>query len=305
VSARGSLDVTAWIVEQPEAGGGGPNRWIRDPQDRRWLYKATRVNKYNGQPQGEDWAEKAVEELAALIHVPTAHVEVAHVRRPDGIELGVVSLDLAVDRDLQGGFMLLADVPGYRYRDEMGRPPKNHVGHTVGNVRRILEENDVRPPIGFMPSSFTAFDVFAGFLVLDAWVGNQDRHEENWAVLRSPAGELSLAPSFDHGASLGFLLSEDQRAAKAADEAAMRAYAEGGRASKIEGRRLQLVEVAADALQQAAPEARSFWCRQLELVSSASCATALADVARLSDASRRFCLELLDINRRRLLDVCR
>jgi hypothetical protein len=114
-----------------------------------------------------------------------------------------------------------------------------------------------------MPSSFTAFDVFAGFLVLDAWDGNQDRHEENGAVLRSPAGELSLAPSFDHGASLGFLLSEDQRAAKAADEAAIRAYAEGGRARKIEGRRLQLVEVAADALQQATPEARSFWCRQL------------------------------------------
>lgn len=295
----------AWTVEQPEAGGGGPNKWIRDPQDRRWLYKATRFNKYNGQPQGEDWAEKSVEELASLILVPTAHVEVAHIRRPDGEELGVVSRDLAVARDLQGGFMLLTGVPGYRYRDDMGRPPKSHVGHTVENIRRVLEENGVRPPAGFKPSSFTAFDVFAGFLVLDAWVGNQDRHEENWAVLRSPAGDLSLAPSFDHGASLGFLLTEEQRAVKAADEAAMRSYAEGGRASKIEGRRLQLVEVAADALEQATSEARSFWCRQLELVSSESCATALADVPRLSDASRRFCLKLLDVNRRRLLDVCR
>ena len=201
--------------------------------------------------------------------------------------------------------MLLVDVPGYRYRDDLGRPPKDHVGHTVSNVRRVLEENHVRPPLRFRPFSFTSFDVFAGFLVLDAWVGNQDRHEENWAVLRSLAGELSLAPSFDHGASLGFLLSEEQRAAKAADEQSMWAFAEGGRATKFEGRRLQLVDVAADALGQATPEARSFWCRQLELVSSESCDTALADVARLSDASRRFCLELLDINRRRLLDVCR
>jgi hypothetical protein len=305
VSKRESLDVTAWTVEQPEAGGGGQNRWLRDSQDRRWLYKATRINSHNGQPQGEDWAEKAVEELARLINVPTAHVEVAHVVRRGGVELGVVSRDLARGMDLQGGFMLLADVPGYRFRDELGRPPRDHVGHTVTNVRLLLEGNGVRPPVGFAPSFLTAFDVFAGFLVLDAWVGNQDRHEENWAVLRSPDGELSLAPSFDHGASLGFLLSEEQRAWKAGDEGAMRAFAQGGRATKFEGRRLELVEVAADALRQASPEARSYWCQQLEGVDGESCATVLAQVPRLSEASRSFCVQLLDINRRRLLDVCR
>jgi hypothetical protein len=303
--ARESLDVSTWTVEQPEAGGGGTNKWLRDPLDQRWLYKATRINKHSGLPQGEDWAEKAVERLAALIGVPTARVEVAHVRRLDGVEWGVVSHDLAAGREFQGGFMLLADVPGYRFRDERGRPPRDHVGHTVSNVRRVLSENVVAPPSGFQPSSFTSFDVFAGFLVLDAWVANQDRHEENWAVLRSSSGQLSLAPSFDHGASLGFLLTEEQRAAKAADATAMLAFAEGGRASKFEGRRLQLVEVAADALRQASPEARTYWCRQLELVGRESCATALADIPRLSDASRRFCLELLDINRRRLLNVCR
>jgi hypothetical protein len=268
------------------------------------LYKATRINSYNGEPQGEDWAEKAVEQLASLINVPTAHVEVAHLLRSDGVELGVVSRDLAVDMDLQGGFMLLADVPGYRFRDERGRPPKDHIGHTVINVRRLLEENRVRPPVGFAPDRFTAFDVFTGFLVLDAWVGNQDRHEENWAVLRSPEGELSLAPSFDHGASLGFLLSEEQRRSKASDERAMRAFANGGRATKFQGRRLQLVDVAADALGQASSEARSYWRRQLAGVTRESCATVLAHIPRLSEDSRRFCLELLDVNRRRLLDVC-
>lgn len=305
VSAGESLDVTAWTVEQPEAGGGGQNRWLRDPEDRRWLYKATRINRHNGQPQGEDWAEKAVEGLASLIGVPTAHVEVAHVVRSDGVELGVISRDLAVDMDLQGGFMLLADVPGYRFRDERGRPPRDHVGHTVANVRRALQEQRVRPPVGFAPGSFTAFDVFAGFLLLDAWVGNQDRHEENWAVLRSPDAELSLAPSFDHGASLGFLLSEEQRALKTSDGDAMRTFAQGGKATKFEGRRLELVEVAADALRQAGPEAQSYWYGQLERVDTETCATVLASVPRLSEGSRNFCLQLLDINRRRLLDVCR
>jgi len=104
---------------------------------------------------------------------------------------------------------------------------------------------------------------------------------------------------------LGFLLSEEQRALKTSDGDAMRTFAQGGKATKFEGRRLELVEVAADALRQAGPEAQSYWYGQLERVDTETCATVLASVPRLSEGSRNFCLQLLDINRRRLLDVCR
>lgn len=42
---------------------------------------------------------------------------------------------------------------------------------------------DVAPPP--RTSGFTAFGVFAGYLVLDALVGNTDRHPGNWALLES------------------------------------------------------------------------------------------------------------------------
>ena len=56
----------------------------------------------------------------------------------------------------------------------------------------------------------SAWEVFVGYLVLDALIGNTDRHEENWAVIVSESGRY-LAPTFDHASSLGFLLSDPQR----------------------------------------------------------------------------------------------
>ena len=55
---------------------------------------------------------------------------------------------------------------------------------------------------------------FAGYLVLDAVVGNTDRHSENWGILQRQDVSRrveSLAPSYDHGSSLGHELMEEGR----------------------------------------------------------------------------------------------
>jgi hypothetical protein len=59
-----------------------------------------------------------------------------------------------------------------------------------------------------------------GYLLLDAFVGNTDRHHENWGVLVAPRANgpqsdvvdrYELAPTFDHASSLGRELSDDTR----------------------------------------------------------------------------------------------
>lgn len=40
-----------------------------------------------------------------------------------------------------------------------------------------------------------AFDVFTGYLLLDAWIANTDRHPHNWGVLRTPSKSLALDPA--------------------------------------------------------------------------------------------------------------
>ena len=59
-------------------------------------------------------------------------------------------------------------------------------------------------------SDLRAWDVFVGYLILDAVIGNTDRYEENWAVIVH-GDDRSLAPTFDHASCLGFMLDDDQR----------------------------------------------------------------------------------------------
>jgi len=56
----------------------------------------------------------------------------------------------------------------------------------------------------------TARGIFVGYIMLDAWVANQDRHHQNWGAIRVPdQAMMFLAPTFDHGASLARNLSDE------------------------------------------------------------------------------------------------
>jgi hypothetical protein len=52
--------------------------------------------------------------------------------------------------------------------------------------------------------------VFVGYLLLDAWIGNSDRHHENWGFVELEQ-KLYLAPTYDHASSLGRNESDDKR----------------------------------------------------------------------------------------------
>jgi hypothetical protein len=53
-------------------------------------------------------------------------------------------------------------------------------------------------------------------MVLDALIGNTDRHHENWGLLltfqnRPRGSQIGVAPSFDHASSLGRELRDERR----------------------------------------------------------------------------------------------
>jgi len=47
-------------------------------------------------------------------------------------------------------------------------------------------------------------------LFFDAWIGNSDRHQENWGIINFPKG-LRLAPIYDTAACLGAELQPQHR----------------------------------------------------------------------------------------------
>jgi len=53
-------------------------------------------------------------------------------------------------------------------------------------------------------------EMFVGYLMLDALIGNTDRHHENWAVIFSESKDY-LAPSYDHASSLGRELRDEKK----------------------------------------------------------------------------------------------
>ena len=89
-------------------------------------------------------------------------------------------------------------------------------------------------PSGVEPMS--AFDCFAGYLLLDALIANRDRHPRNWAVMPAPPGSDAhdmLAPSFDHASGLGFGLTDRERERWLRGRG-VRAWAERGDAKSFE-----------------------------------------------------------------------
>lgn len=79
---------------------------------------------------------------------------------------------------------------------------------------RINRNPQLQLPISFKDNSVinNAVGLFVGYLVFDTWIGNTDRHHENWAwILHDNQKDIFLAPTFDHAASLGRELLDSNR----------------------------------------------------------------------------------------------
>lgn len=192
----GVTDASEWELAGEEPEGLRQHRWLRHPdQERTWLFKQREV--FENRPFHEDLTEKLASEIARAIGVPVARVELAQRHGKRGCLVEDVRWS---GGGLQPGAVLLSAVVERYDVDDKG-----HRGHSVANIHRGLVPFGP-PPVASVPTSFAAFDVFVGYLILDALIANTDRHEQNWAVLTRPPGQAgpdALCASYDHASSLG------------------------------------------------------------------------------------------------------
>lgn len=286
------VDVSEWDVRLLEPGGSDANVWLTDPASLvEALFKPV-VHKA-GRRQGEDWAEKVVEQVAGRLGVPHAEIRMATRRGTPGL----LSYSIRPpEYEFQAGAVLIGEID-----DRLVLRAKERVGHNLDNLHRVLARLQA---VG-MTGEFTAYDQFCGYLMLDALVANRDRHEENWGALRSPAGLVTLAPSFDHGNSLGFNLQDDRRTLELERDPTLSNWSRRGFADRFEGKRKRtLVEFTLEAFERATPGAGAFWLRRLKAIPASGWEGAVAPVPGMSGVCRTFCVRLLATNQRRLLDGC-
>jgi hypothetical protein len=251
--------------------------------------------KFGREGTGENWAEKVACEICALLDLPHAHYEFATYQgklgvlspkmNPDGsrLILGNELID-SVEKKLDGTRF-------YKYR-----------GHTVSRVIAALQRSTDDPD--------EALRCFVGYLMLDAWIGNGDRHNENWGlVLDAQKRTITLAPTFDHASSLGRELSDAVRAERMVTKDKrfdVRAYAEKTRSGLYMDRTDKRPLSTIDAFLLAGLAGKrheEFWLSRLSKVDPNDLTNIFDRIPAefISSEAASFALKMLEINRQKLL----
>ncbi|MCB1136115.1 MAG: HipA domain-containing protein [Chlamydiia bacterium] len=168
--------------------GSKEKAWVSQGRTQ-WLFKYPRAS-------GEHWAEKIACEVARRLGLPHAEVELATLQD----ERGVASKDILAKGEslIHGNELLAAQLPVYDIHKKWRQRQ-----HTLANIWEAIELR-----VYFCEE---AKSIFLGYLLLDALVGNSDRHHENWGFVRGPNCRYRLAQTYDHGSSLGRELTDHSR----------------------------------------------------------------------------------------------
>ena len=190
--------------DRPETLGTKEKLWIRLPHQNertapQHLFKIGRPN------TGENWAERVVAEIATTLDLPCAEYELASFEG----RRGVLTKKFMPD----SGFFLAGNTLLSRIlKDYDGNKRFGQIKYTPTACLNVVRRRVVDPPI---QGDNSALQWFISYLVFDCFIGNTDRHHENWGIvaLGLPNFDFSLrlAPTFDHASSLGRELTDNKR----------------------------------------------------------------------------------------------
>src|SRR5713101_7001037 len=272
--------------------------WFRDAESHRWLFKEGRPN------TGDDWSEKVASELCELIDLPHVSYDLAVWKG----RKGVVSRRFVPEGGqlVHGNELLARRVREYPKTDFFRVSQ-----HTLRRVLAILRSPRITLPIGWrgFAAVETALDVFVGYLMFDAWIANQDRHHENWALVVTPERTIHLAPSYDHASSLGSNETDGSREDRLTTrdkgrsiERYVERAASAFYASPSSNKPLSTL----DAFREAGrirPEAADSWLELLKLVSLQDIVRIFEQIPqeRITPVAIAFAQRMLELNRQRLL----
>lgn len=200
-----------------------------------------------------------------------------------------------------GAALLDGHVEGYESRTKL------RDGHSLDNIEAVLADVG-QPPTATCPDQLSGYDVFCGYLMLDALVANRDRHDYNWAILIPPgnsAVDAALSPSYDHASRLGFNLLDDRRDRMLTEDSVLK-WALSGTAWRFEhapapAKIESLVDLAVRALARSTEDAQVYWHASLNGLDEPKVRSILDRTPDMSDLARKFAMELVLINRQRLL----
>jgi hypothetical protein len=300
------VDIPDDAAESAEQLGTKYKFWYRDTNRGLMLFKEGRPN------TGENWAEKISCELAELLEMPHAKYEFSRFQGKQG-----VTCNTLVERGavlVHGNELLTTFETEYESSDTKSYKRREHTLSRVLSYFRASADL-VGAPYGFRQSEgiSNALDVFVGYLMFDAWIANQDRHDENWALLRTIDGNSFLSPSYDHGSSMGrnetdekrktMLTTRDmgQHISKYVRNARSAFFPQDAVNSSVKP--LYTIEAFEQAARRS-PDAAQAWKMRLKAISENKILSIFENVSDnlMSETAKNFTLKLLSMNRERILN---
>jgi len=272
-----------------------------------WAADGTKVLFKEGRPgTGENWAEKACCEICRLLGLPHAEYDLAVW----GERQGVISPTFVPDdgRLIHGNELLAKIHEDYKeyltYRSSQ---------HTVSRVAAALNVFKPGLPIDWgVPSEIgDAFGGVVGYLMLDALVGNQDRHHENWGLINSLEHGVCLAPTFDHASSLGRNEIDRTRTERLESKDRGRSVeyycsrAQSGLYKSVKDKKPLGTIAAFEEATKIRSLAGRYWLRKLRSIELSDFERIFEELpgSVISTPARLFALKMLEVNRNRLLNL--
>ncbi len=292
------VDVSDWEVIRSEPMGGKTKDWRQQPNTQaHWLYKQVgresgQVGDHAAELVGEDWAEKIVSDLAQLAGFPVAVVELATMKS----RRGCISRSIVENNEeLVHGNELL-------WKADSTYPRSKNFGerYSVEASLAAIRLREATTPTGFGDAAVS----FASYLLLDAWVSNTDRHHQNWGVLVRPDGRVRMAPSFDHGSSLGFNLADGERESRLRTKDrgwSVETWAQRGKSPFYAEKRQTLFGAAIRAAQGAGTTIEALAANLPNAMDQAHETMARVPSSIMSDLSKEFAFRVLTINTNQLM----
>jgi len=282
--------------ELPEQQGTKTKYWLHK-DEKYYLFKIGRVN------TGENWAEKVACELCALLGLPHAHYELAIWKDKKGVLSETV---VPLNGGLIMGNELLAGIHN-TYPEQQRYKVQDH---TLNRIYALLSNTDILLPMNWQSPSKdieNAVDVFLGYLLLDAWIANQDRHHENWGIIY--CNKSYLAPTYDHAASMGQNEKDGKREELLTTTDRGRSishYILKARSAIYLNKSEKKPLFTLDVFQQLAekrPNSAKFWLQQLNDISLDQCKDIFNRIptSEISTIAIKFAMKLLELNKERLL----
>lgn len=176
------IDVSNWKKDdETHAPGTRKKYWLIKPgSEKRYLFKFPKEN------TGEAWAEVIAARIGDLLELNVHHVIFAQLDDKYGV-LSENFCDVGEEFH-SGGDLFYSICPDFELQ-------------SLENQLELLFQ--VLTKYGYLAE-------FICVLIFDALIANQDRHCDNWGIIRAADNSVRLAPIYDNGSSLGYGLSEEK-----------------------------------------------------------------------------------------------